>query len=169
MTNKRLSKICIFITVLLTLIILLAFISCFGKTAHELITHYYWVLFFAVIVAFIAGWRSYADMKRLTSGNRSWRRPATEGFLFGFLPVPISHAMGMLQEAFAAGPPWPAFGYAPLADWFRYFIWLITSSCIFGILGALYAMLLSGINRILLRTIADNKAISADANSSAAD
>jgi len=156
MTTKRLSSICILINGILTLTILLVFMLSFGKKLHELITHYPFALFIAVIIALIAGWRSHSDMRKLLSGKRSWRRPAIEGFMFGFLPLPISHATGMLQEAFAAGPPWPSFGYVSLVDWFQYLFWLISMSSIFGIIGALWAMLLSGINRIALRTLANN-------------
>jgi hypothetical protein len=169
MTTKGLSSICILINGLLTLTILLVFMLSSGKTPHELITRYSWALFIAVVIALITGWRSYADMRRLLSGKRSWKRPAVEGFMFGFLPVPIFHATGILQEAFAAGPPWPSFGYSSLADWIQYLFWLISMSSIFGIITAVYAMLLSGINRIALRTLADNKAISADAKNRAAE
>jgi hypothetical protein len=163
MTTKRLSSVCILLNGFLTLTILCAFMLNAGKTPYELATHYSWALFIALIISLIAGWRSYADMRRLLIGNRSWWRPASEGFIFGFLPGPISHVIGMLQEAFAAGPPWPSIGYSSLADWFQYLFWLTIWSALLGIVGAVYAMLLSGINRIALKILADNNGIQADA------
>lgn len=156
MTTRTLSQACTIGSGLLTFAVLCAFALSAGKTPYELVTRYLWALFVALIIAVVVAWRTYADMKRLLAGKRSWKRPVIEGFVFGFLPGPISQGVGMIQEAFAAGPPWPSFGYSSMSDWFWHLSWLIPCSALFGTVGALYAALLSGINRIALKVLADN-------------
>jgi len=157
MTIKKLSQACTIGNGLLTLAVLCAFALSTGKTPYELVTRYLWTIFVAVIIAAVVAWRTYADVKRLLAGKRSFKRPVIEGFVFGFLPGPLSHGLGMIQEAFAAGPPWPSFGHSSLSDWLWYLYYLVPWWTLFGAVGAVYAALLSGINRIALKVLADNK------------
>ncbi len=159
MTTMRLSYICPIGNGLLTFCVLCVFALCAGKTAYQLVTSYLWVLIAFMIVASVVAWRTYADVKRLLAGKRSCWRPVIEGFVFGFLPGPISHAFGMIKEAFAAGPPWPSFGHSSPLDWLWYLSWFVPWWGLFGTVGAAYAALLSSINRIALKVLADNQGV----------
>jgi hypothetical protein len=156
MTTKRLSYICPIGSGLLTFGVLCVFALCAGKTTYELVTSYFWALAVTMIVASVVAWRTYADMKRLLAGKRYWRRPLIEGFVIGFLPGPITQGFGMIKEALASGPPWPSFGHSSLLEWLTYLSWFIPWWALFGAVGAAYAALLSGINRIALKVLADN-------------
>ena len=143
----------------LTLLILVILVFKAGKSPIEIITNYSSFLLIALAISVIVAWRSYADIGRLLVGKRSWLRPALEGFMFGFFPIPIFHIFGMVQEAYAAGPPWPSIGYASFEVWIQYLFWLISTSSFFGVACAGYAILLSGINRALLKKITDNQSL----------
>jgi hypothetical protein len=151
MTLNKISIISTLINGLSTLILLLILAFNAGKPPIEIVTKYYWTLMIAVIISLIAAWRSHSDIKRLIIGKHSWLRPACEGFILGFSPIPLFHIVGISQEAFAAGPPWPTIGYSSLEVWIQYLFWLISISTAFGVVCSMYAILLSGINRMILR------------------
>jgi hypothetical protein len=156
MTNKVLSSLCAFIDGLITLVIFIIIAGIDGKTPAYLVNERAGLLLFVLVIAAIVMWRGYADAKRLLIDRRNWTRPSIEGFVFGFLVAPVSQGVGMLQEAFAAGPPWPSFGYSPLSDWLRYLFWLMILSVVLGVVAGICTTLLSLINRLII-SIVGNK------------
>jgi len=155
MANRGLPLVCALVDALVTLAAFVCAATA-GKMPLDVIRTKPWALAAVVIVAVVAAWRGHADARRIISATGGWTRPAVEGFAVGFLPVPISHAIGMIQEALAAGPPWPSLGYSPFSDWLQYLFWLLIWAVIFGVAGGVYGIVLSCINRIVLR-IAGNK------------
>ena len=151
--KNKLPIICGSIDAGLTIILVVVFAVVAGKSPSELLAKYQGLLLIVLIIALIAGWRGYVDAIKLLLNDHSWLRPARDGFLIGSIPLPVSHLIGILQEAFAAGPPWPALGYSPLSEWLKYIVWMIGWSILFGGAGALYGMVLSGINRIIVNKI----------------
>lgn len=109
------------------------------------------LLTFVMPISVLVGWRGGAHASRLVGGQRSWFRPALEGFAWGFLVIPVTQVIGIISEAFAAGPPWPTPGYSSLQDWFRYFGYLLQISAALGGVGVVVALTVSSINRLLLR------------------
>ncbi|MEH0018638.1 MAG: hypothetical protein V6Z89_03245 [Desulfobacter sp.] len=159
MNKNKISRVGSIINGTVTFLILVILIFNAGKSPIEIITNYFSFLLIALALSVIVAWRSYADIKRLFVGKRSWLRPASEGFFFGFFPIPAFHIFGMVQEAYAAGPPWPSIGYASAEVWIQYFFWLISTSSLFGAACAGYAILLSGINRLILKKLTDNESL----------
>ena len=157
MNKNKIPRIGSTINGIVTFLTLVILVFNVGKSPIEIITNHSSFLLIALALSVIAAWRSYADIKRLLLGKRSWLRPAFEGFLFGFFPIPVFHIFGMVQEAYATGPPWPSIGYASAEVWIQYFFWLISTSSLFGVACAGYAILLSGINRLVLKRLTDNK------------
>lgn len=143
--------VCASIDATLTVIIVAVIAALDGKSPLELASKYQGFLFIVLIISLVAGWRGYVDANKLLSGDRNWLRPTREGFIIGFIPLPGSHAFGILREAIAAGPPWPALGYSPMSEWLKYIIWILGWSILFGGIGALYGLLLSGINRMIVK------------------
>ena len=122
-----------------------------GTSPLRLITEKWHILFTIIVpVSLMVGWRGGAHASRLISGNRSWFQPALEGFGWGFLFLPVCHAIGIMNEAFAAGPPWPSPGYSSAGDWLQYFWYLLQASATLGGVGALVGLCVSGINRLML-------------------
>lgn len=149
--NKKLPIVCASIDAIFTIIIMIVIAAFDGKTPIDLVTRYQGFLFIVLIISLVAGWRGHADANRILSDARSWSRPARDGFIIGFIPLPVSHAIGILQEAIAAGPPWPTLGYSSITEWLKYVAWMFGWSILFGGIGALYGLLLSGINRMLVK------------------
>lgn len=102
-------------------------------------------------------WRGTTHTKKLMSGYRGWLRPAIEGFTVGFLPIPFIQTIGILNEAIAAGPPWPSLGHAIEGEWAAYFLWLLNASVLAGFVGAICGIALSGVNRLLIRRLTANQ------------
>jgi hypothetical protein len=122
-----------------------------GKAPSEILSQNFGILVFVVIpVSLVVTWRGYVHTVKLLAGNRGWVRPALEGFILGAAPLPLSHIAGMLQEALAAGPPWPSIGYSPLSDWIHYLGIVSATSAVAGLIGSIYAVLLSGVNRVII-------------------
>lgn len=106
---------------------------------------------FLMPLCILIAWRGTAHTKRLITGHDGWVRPAVEGFLAGFLPIPFIQTIGILNEAVAAGPPWPLLGNAIEGEWAAYFLWLLRGSLLTGTVGAVCGLVLSGVNRLLIR------------------
>lgn len=106
---------------------------------------------FLLPLCVVTAWRGAAHAKKLLSGHYSWLRPAIEGFLVGFLPVPFIQTIGILNEALAAGPPWPSLGHAIEGEWARYFLWVLQISFQTGAVGAVCGLAFSGVNRVVIQ------------------
>lgn len=107
------------------------------------------VLTFVLPIAAVVAWRGAAHARSLVAGRRGWVRPAVEGFLAGFLLMPVGHAISMTQESLACGPPWPSIN-APANCWMAYFGFLLQCSLVLGSIGALSALLVSAVNRVIV-------------------
>ena len=55
------------------------------------------LLSFVLPAAFVVGWRGATHTKWLLQGKRGWRRPIAEGFMAGFLVIPVTHTIGMVS------------------------------------------------------------------------
>lgn len=154
MDSNRLPTICALTDmVITTMLMLFAFSLREGQHVLEFSYDHIGVLLLILIIALAATWRGYADAKRILSGNLQWLKPAKEGFIIGFIPLPLSQAISIYQEAFAAGPSWPSPGYSPLSDWFIYLPWIALWSAFCGAIGACYGLFLSWTNRLLIRRV----------------
>ncbi len=107
------------------------------------------VLAFVLPIAAVVAWRGAAHARSLVAGRRGWVRPAVEGFLTGFLLMPVGHAIGMIQESLACGPLWPTIN-APADYWMIYFGFLLQCSLVLGSIGSLSALLISAVNRVVV-------------------
>lgn len=119
-----------------------------GKSPAGVVQHTPGLLFgFVLPFAILVGWRGSKLALQFLRGNTQWFRPAKEGFIAGFCIVPVFHGFFMAKEALAAGPAWPDFS-DPWSAWIVYLGFVFGVSMIAGVIGALGACLLSGVNRV---------------------
>jgi hypothetical protein len=150
--NKNLPLLCGVIDSAIILMVFLIFATIEGKPPKILFQQNPGIVFgFLLPLCVVTAWRGAALTKKLIIGQCGWLRPATEGFLMGFLPVPFMLTIGMLIEALAAGPPWPSLGHAIEGEWSSYFLWVVQISLLTGIVGAVYGLAISYVNRVLIR------------------
>jgi hypothetical protein len=159
MTDRHLILICpILDTVPAVVLFSLAVIQA-GKSLHDLFAHLLVPFLLALALTAVSAWRGFADTKRHLASRNTWLRPAAEGFLCGFLAVVIIHIIGIAQEAFAAGNPWPSVKYSPLSAWVPYLGRLLVEGSVWGAVGSAYGCFLSGLNRITIKALLANPSL----------
>jgi hypothetical protein len=122
------------------------------KTPMVFIKQNPWIAYGVTIpFCILVGWRGLMHSKRLMAGQSGWSGPAIEGFLAGFLTVPLIAAIGLVQERMADGPPYPSLGNAIDGEWLAFSLLVLRSAFLIGLTGTVLGLLLSKVNRILIR------------------
>jgi hypothetical protein len=104
---------------------------------------------FVVPVAVTVSFWAWLDLRRFAGGRDGLRRPAGQAFVLGFLPRPLSDALGIVREAVAAGPAWPSPGHSSAGEWVSYSAGVFVFATIAGVFAALIAIVLVLANRRL--------------------
>ena len=107
---KNLPMLCGVIDAAIILVVALIIATAEGKPPKILLQQNPGIVFgFLLPLCMITAWRGTAQTKRLINGERGWLRPATEGFLVGFLPIPFIQTIGILREfpPFSGRFPYP--------------------------------------------------------------
>jgi len=154
MKTKQIPILCGTIDCLITLLLTFVFAALLGHWPWEVITKIKGYLLFSLLISLIAGHRGFINAQRGMIGDSRLVQPVKEGFIIGFFPIPIIHGYGILQEALA-GPesPWPSIGYSPISEWLKYIFYTFCLSIVCGMIGAIYGLFLSRINRVILKKI----------------
>ena len=125
-------------------------VALFGPAPNQLVAVAPGVVYgFVVPLCSAVAWRGFAHSRRIQAGDLRWRQPIREGFLGGFLPLPISQAVFMTQDALAAGQGYPTIA-SPISEWVSYGLLVLGAAIVLGLVGAVGAAILSGVNRVLL-------------------
>ena len=151
--KKQIPILCGAIDWFISITLVLVFSALAGHWPWELMTIFPGFLLSALLLSLIAGYRGFVDTRRVIAGDPGLFRPAQEGFIIGFFPIPIINGIGILQEALAAGPPWPGIGYSPISEWLKYILYTFCWSAVTGMIGAIYGIFLARVNRTILKRI----------------
>ncbi len=106
-----------------------------------------------VIAAFVS-WRGYRFAQAALQGTARWYRPVIEGFVAGFVPTFVWLTALAANAAFAAGRPYDGAADWGVSEWLAYLGVVLQVSLLLGGLGAAVGLVLSAINRFLLRAAA---------------
>ena len=104
----------------------------------------------SVGAALIAAWRGRAYAIQLINGNKSFVRPAFEGFVIGFTLFLLLQIIGFLNEANAAGSIYSSYKSWSSSDWIHLIQYEALYGGLSGVIGTLIAIGVSLLNRAIV-------------------
>jgi hypothetical protein len=133
-----------------------------GKTPADFVLRRTEVLLgFVLPVAMAVSFWAWWDLRGFARGRHGLWRPAVQAFVLGFLPRPVSDGLGIVRDAFAAGPPWPTPGHSSVGEWLSYSGEVLLFASITGLLAVSIGLMLVLANRWLYVKLA-NMALQTD-------